>query len=244
MCTVTFVPNSDRYLIAMNRDDAYSRASTNIPSALSCNGVIAVFPSEPNGGTWISANNAGLASALLNWNRPALTPKRRSRGEIIPSLAHSGNLDEVAKSLGEVPLDGVHPFRLICFSSRERKVREWRWDEKLSRVDHEWEYRHWFSSGLSDDEAFARRSEIVETALAEPDALSAPWVRRLHTFHEPGRGAFGICVHRQNGGTLSYTEVELSAIELTMHYRIGSACCDAPVLTTSVPLRQTPALLG
>lgn len=241
MCTVTFVPKADGFLVAMNRDDAYSRAAANIPSTLQRNGVTAIYPSESSGGTWISVNSAKLALALLNWNRPALSPKHRSRGEIIPSLAHSVNLEQIAANLEHRSMDGIYPFRLICLSERHQQIREWRWDGELSAIAHGWEYQHWFSSGLSDDEALARRSSICNAALRKPDALSVDWIRRLHSSHDPDRGAFGICVHRDTGGTLSYTEIEVAAVEATMRYRAGSPCGDAPILTSRIPVRQIPA---
>jgi hypothetical protein len=244
MCTVTFVPKAGGYLLAMNRDDAYSRVAANIPSTLQCNDVTAIYPSESSGGTWISVNDARLAFALLNWNRPTSSPKNRSRGEIIRSLANFVKLDRVAESLEHASLDGINPFRLICFSGRDQQIREWRWNGVFSTIDHTWEYRHWFSSGLSDDEALARRSAICNAALSDSDALSVKWIRRLHSSHEADRGAFGICVHRDTGGTLSYTEIEVSAVKATMLYRTGSPCSDAPGSTSSIPLLKTPDQLA
>ncbi len=240
MCTVTFVPKADGYLLAMNRDDAYSRAAANMPSIVLCNGVTAIYPNESSGGTWISVNNAKLAFALLNWDRPTLGSKNRSRGEIIPSIAHCVDLDRVGASLEQMSLEGIYPFRLICFSGRDQQIREWRWNGEFSKIAHGWEYQHWFSSGLSDDEALARRSGICNAALRDPDALSVNWIRRLHSSHDADRGAFGICVHRNTGGTLSYTEIEVSAAEATVLYRTVSPCSDAPTATSCIPLLKTP----
>lgn len=244
MCTVTFVPKANGYLLAMNRDDAYSRAAANVPSTFQYNGVTAIYPSESSGGTWISVNNAELAFALLNWNRPFLYPKHRSRGEIIPSIAHHVEFDQVAASLEHMSFEGIYPFRLLCFSGCNHQVREWRWDGELSTITHAWDRRHWFSSSLSDDEALAQRSVVCDAAIAEPDALSVKWIRRLHSFHGTDRGAFGICVHRDTGGTLSYTEIEVSSVEATMLYRTGSPCSDAPASTSGSPVLKTPAQLA
>ena len=126
MCTVTFVPKADGFLLAMNRDDAYSRAETTPPLVHTLDDSRALFPSEINGGTWIAANDSGLAFCLLNWNRPVLAAKTRSRGEIIPAIAHATSLEQLAVLMHQVPSDGLHPFRLIAFSLPEQSIREWR----------------------------------------------------------------------------------------------------------------------
>ena len=239
MCTVTFVPKTDGFLLAMNRDDAYSRAQTNPPEVHTLDSSRAIFPSEINGGTWIAANDSGLAFCLLNWNRPASGPKTRSRGEIIPAIAHSASPEQVDSLLNAFPNEGVHPFRLIVFSLPDHAIREWRVHRVLETLDFPWEYRHWFSSGIGDDEAAKHRQKICAEALTQPDSLSSNWVRRLHQSHGSEPGPFSICVHRKTGGTLSYTEVETSATEVTMRNSPASACKNQPMTSLRLPLQQT-----
>ena len=239
MCTVTFVPKEDGFLLAMNRDDAYARAQTNPTEVHILGNSRALFPSETNGGTWIAANDSGLAFCLLNWNRPAPEPKSRSRGEIIPAIAHAQSLEQVAGLLSAFPKEGLHPCRLIAFSLPDQAIREWRGHTAFDTIDFPWEYHHWFSSGLGDDEAAKRRQAICAEALTQPDVLSCTWVRRLHQSHGPEPGPFSICVHRETGGTLSYTEVEPSAMEVTVRYSAASACVNQPMTSVRLPLRQT-----
>ena len=51
--------------------------------------VTLFFPREPTGGTWISANDAGVCLALINWHRIEREPKNdlRSRGLVVRELA-------------------------------------------------------------------------------------------------------------------------------------------------------------
>jgi hypothetical protein len=238
MCTVTFVPRTDGFFLAMNRDDAYSRAQTNPPEVHTIGSSRALFPYETKGGTWIAANQSGLAFCLLNWNRPASGPKTRSRGEIIPVIAHAASLEQVSGLLNSFSSEGLDPFRLIAFSLPDHAIREWRVHTTLEAIDFPWEYRHWFSSGVGDDEAAKRRQKICAEALTQPDVLSSNWVRRLHQSHGSEPGPFSICVHRETGGTLSYTEVETSAREVTMRYSPASPCTNQPMTSLRLPLRQ------
>ena len=68
MCTLTFVPTTDGYLVAMNRDELRIRPVARAPRIHTRNGVEALYPTEPSGGTWIASNRYGNLLALLNWN--------------------------------------------------------------------------------------------------------------------------------------------------------------------------------
>ncbi len=244
MCTVTFVPKNDGFVLAMNRDDAYARAQTNPPAIHTAGNSCALFPSEMNGGTWIAANDSSLAFSLLNWSRPAPGRKTRSRAEVVPAVAHAATLSEVDLAFNTLKLDGLYPFRLIAFSLPDQGIREWRWHTHVETAYFPWEYRHWFSSGSGDEEAAAQRQKICSDALQQTDALSHDWLRRLHQSHGSGVGPFSICVHRETGGTLSYTEISLSRSRLVMKYRPASACSNEPLLTTNLPIGRNPAPLS
>lgn len=222
----------------MNRDDAYSRAQTNSPEVHTIGDSRVLCPSEINGGTWIAANESGLAFCLLNWNRPAPGPKTRSRGEIIPAIANATSLEQVAGLLSSLPNEGLHPFRLLAFSLPDQAISEFRVHTSHETIDFPWEYRHWFSSGMGDEEAARHRQKICAEALTQPDALSSNWVRRLHQSHGSEPGPFSICVHRETGGTLSYTEVETSATKVTMRYSTASACTNQSMTSLGLSLRQ------
>ena len=240
MCTVTFFPTESGYVVAMNRDDIFSRAQTVQPSAVLTGRRSAVFPAEIGGGTWIGTNDAGLTFCLLNWNRPGGT-RLRSRGEVIPQLLALDSLREVDDSLTSDLLNGRLPFRLVGISLNENAVSEWRWDgfEAEPAMPFPWERSHWFSAGMSDDEARRQRLAVCHDALAQEDALSIEWLRRLHRSHVPVRGPFSICAHRSEAGTLSYTEVVVSQGRSEIRYTDASPCLEHPLY--SVRLRINAA---
>src|SRR5215470_19139440 len=90
MCTLTFIPTKDGYLAAMNRDELRNRPIACAPQVRTRNGVEALYPTEPSGGTWIATNCYGDLLALLNWDDKTLSQKMsqktRSRGLLIPEL--------------------------------------------------------------------------------------------------------------------------------------------------------------
>jgi len=229
MCTLTLVAQDDRYLLAMNRDEKVARDAGTNPEVHEFNGTRALYPGDRTGGTWIAANEHGIALALLNWNVPtpslAASRQPQSRGQLIPTLAGSRSMAELLAALSVLDLEHTPPFRLIGIFASEQSVQEWRWNSKdLSLVAHPWKSRHWFSSGLSDEEALRLRGATCDIFWNEHDAGSSAWLRRLHASHADGSGAFSVCVHRNDVQTLSYTEICCSSSRIAIEHFIGSPC--------------------
>ncbi len=224
MCTLSFVPRSRGYVVAMNRDERLSRVEALPPRKFVSGDRAAIYPHEPGGGTWIAANDRCITFALLNLGDSS-GRKQRSRGEIIPALIGSDSPGEADARLRRMELKGVLPFRLIGIFGGERRVLEWRWDgRRVSRRRLRWLRQHWFSSGLSDEQARRGRQPVCEAAWRQRSAGSMEWLRRLHRSHRPATGAFSICVHRPDACTRSYTEIICSPAAVRMNYRAGSPC--------------------
>src|SRR5215470_8723981 len=81
MCTLTFIPKPQGYLLGMNRDERLARETALAPEIVNLAGLEIIYPRENDGGTWIGSNSAGITFALLNQNSGPNTPgKERSRG--------------------------------------------------------------------------------------------------------------------------------------------------------------------
>ena len=226
MCTLSVITRDDGYHLAMNRDERLSRGEAIPPSGVDLGRTTAVYPRDSAGGTWVAANNHGIALALLNWNdvpQPG-TEKTRSRGDVIPALIGSISQDEVQRALQKLDLQGIWPFRLVGVFPAEKRIAEWCWNQqKLELQFHDWKPRHWFSSSMSDKRATAERGAVCNAAWSMEDAGSLAWLRRLHASHA-GPGPFSLCVHREHVGTLSYTEISCGAEKIECWYSGGSPC--------------------
>jgi hypothetical protein len=227
MCTLTFLPKGQGYLVGMNRDELRSRPAALPPESFEKRGVRALYPRESAGGTWIACNGHGNALALLNWNDAAsfLEPKRISRGVLIPELIHEADSETTARKLAGLSLAGIHPFRLIGAFRGERILREWRWNgAEIRELSFQWELRHWFSSSLSDSKAEEMRGLICADMTRKETPASSDWLIRLHRSHGAGPGPYSICVHRPDAATVSYTEVCCDSGTASLSYLAGSPC--------------------
>jgi hypothetical protein len=231
MCTLSFIPLKNGYLLAMNRDELNRRAAAIPPAEHPVGNLQLLYPQEPSGGTWIGANSNGNLLALMNANAeegassPQLPPKLKSRGEIIPAILREGTRGETERALSAYTFSGMHPFRLFGIFREDHEIRQWRWDGvRLSLRTHDWVRNHWFSSSRSDARAESVRGKAFEMSWSENLPNPAAWLRTQHASHVPDAGAFSVCVHREDAATVSYTEVHCGPNELRMTYQPGNPC--------------------
>ena len=239
MCTVSFVPKSDGFYLAMNRDEERDRPAALIPTVVKIEGRRAVFPYEPTGGTWISVNDGGVCLALINWYRIQRKPNNGtlSRGVVVRELAVESSTDKIATSVKRLPLRKLRPFRLIAIVPGEGRVIEWRWDlQRLTKCDHRWQRQHWFSSGFDEPRAEVERAKTCASSNASPTKHTLKRLRSLHRSHAPKRGPFSICMHRADAVTVSYTEVSVTENSASMRYASGPPCIASSTVTKKLPI--------
>jgi hypothetical protein len=244
MCTVSFLPSPQGFYLAMNRDEKRDRLTGLAPTVIKLEKHRAMFPREPTGGTWISANDAGVCLALINWHRVKREPDNaiRSRGEVISKLAGTSTSEEISAAITNLPLRKLRPFRLIAIAPKENRVIEWRWNlDRLSMRKHSWESHHWFSSGFDEATAETERTRVCSEQSDESAKRDLKWLRRLHRSHEPERGPFSVCMHRPDAATVSYTEVAVSGLSIVMRYKDGPPCSRKSTTTKRCKLSRIRA---
>jgi len=247
----------------MNRDEKRDRFAALPPKIVEFENHRVLFPREPTGGTWISANDAGVCLALINWHRIKREPNKgvRTRGEVIRKLAAISSSDEISAAVKKLALRKLRPFRLIAIAPHEMRITEWQWDlRRLERREHEWQRQHWFSSSFDEHTAELVRTKICASFVAggaDPGkgetsrrgrragvnaaGYNLTLLRRLHRSHEPKRGPFSICMHRPDAATVSYTEVAVSGRSVVMCYKHGPPCSRRSTTTKTCKLSRVRA---
>ncbi|HEU4678216.1 MAG TPA: NRDE family protein [Terrimicrobiaceae bacterium] len=225
MCSVTFLPRDDGFLLAMNRDELRTRAAALPPEVSRRDGLAMLYPRERGGGTWVGINSSGMAFSLLNWHSQ---PDRAgedlvSRGEVVRAVLSAGSPQAAARIVGQLPCERMNPFRLVAISLAERSLDEWRSGaERLEQISLPWTRQHWFSSGFDEAKANHVRRKVCDR-LAD-DALNGPTLRALHRSHLPEAGSFSMCMHRPEAGTVSYTEISVRGSRAAIHYVPAPPC--------------------
>jgi hypothetical protein len=62
-------------------------------------------------------------------------------------------------------------------------------------------------------------------------------LRRLHCSHQPERGAFSVCMHRDDAETVSYTEIIAGQDGARMRHAAGALCKERPGAPSFLSLR-------
>jgi hypothetical protein len=229
MCTVTFIARKNGYALGMNRDEQLSRVKALPPSRQKISGRTVLLPSEPNGGTWIGVNDAGITFALINWHsvQARVSANAVSRGQLVRVALAADKADSIGQILAGFPLSRTNPFRLIGVFHDAKEIVEWRWSRStLHRVAHDWKSNVWISSGFDEAGAQGTRRLVFERLIEKKPTHDVRWIRGLHSSHSPGCGPYSVCMHRSDAATVSYTEVAVSGWSARMRYSAGPLCCN------------------
>jgi hypothetical protein len=245
MCTVSFIPRTVGFYLAMNRDEAVGRVRALPPTEFNRAGLRCLYPHEPAGGTWIGVNETGVCLALINGPMVNHEPTGEpiTRGEVIRALVDQLTFRGIHQGLPRLPLLQMRPFRLIAASLQERSLGEWQWSgAHLAFEPHPWTRRHWFSSGFDAPGVERQRDRVCRQAAAEEaSASNLAWLRRLHGSHQPVPSPYSICMHGPGAQTVSYTEVVVSPTKLIMRYQGSAPCQRYPASVKNLPVKPVRA---
>jgi len=137
MCTVTYLPTEDGFILTSNRDERKSRSNTEFPRRYNHFNQSIFYPKDKEStGTWIATSSQGLTLCLLNGafeKHESQPPYKTSRGLVLLEFFKHRFADNF---LAEVDLKGVEPFTLIiaCQQTEHSFLYELRWDGNLPHL--------------------------------------------------------------------------------------------------------------
>jgi hypothetical protein len=226
MCTVTYIPKDEGFIITSTRDETPTRISEP-PAAYSTEFGDIFFPKEPlSGGTWIAANSKNVL-CLLNGaytKHKHEPPYKLSRGLML--LKAFGYKDEF-EFAAQFDFWGIEPFTLIW--TRQGTLSEMRWDGKVLHhlpLGTASEYL-WASCTLYEPEIVSLRKEWFENFLSE---VSDPQMEDMLNFHSTPKLSDpqnDILMRRDKVRSISITSIEWKKNGLNcMHKNLESGHLD------------------
>ena len=231
MCTLSWIRRDTGYSIFMNRDERPGRAP-GLPPEIRDGAVrwIAPFDGQSHG-TWIGANDRGVALAILNrYHESPMSAEGEwiSRGLLVTSLLGETTKDDVERRIREEPLGLYQPFTLVAFEVG-RGARLFAWNGKELAVTQVAETGLVLtSSGFDQEKAtrdrgalFVRWQEFDPTHPTHPTHPTAEAFEAIHASHIPERGPLSICMHRPEAGTVSFTRIDVGPDEIEVFYVPG-----------------------
>lgn len=224
MCTVTWAMSDDGFDLLCNRDEARSREVAFSPGVHTQRGVRYVSPVDGrHGGTWIAANEFGLALCLTNGVRGghgAKRPGSTSRGLLVTEWIDAAGMSDVVQRASATELAEFAPFTMaILDPGIGSAVLEWDGEHKVFHPSGEW-FLPLSSSSCEPDAALESRQRLF----ARMGPASAAELYRFHESHEPHAGARSCCMHRADAETVSFSWLRVGGDRVDLFYVPGAPC--------------------
>ena len=212
MCTVSFVPVRDKFLITSNRDEKCSRKTAVAPGMLEYNGQKLYFPKDTDaGGTWIVMKENGNAAILLNGAficHKAEPPYRLSRGIILLEIIST---ERPSLTFTKINLLDIEPFTLVLLENN--CLYEFRWDgtEKYCKQLNVNRPYIWSSATLYDGFVIKKREQWFASFLNNHPVPTQQDILNFHRLTGDGDGQNDLLMTSDE----MYSTVSITSILLT-----------------------------
>lgn len=240
MCTVSWLYDAGGYELLMNRDELRRRSRAVPPRRFERHGVAFLAPEDGDaGGTWIAVNERGMTLALLN-RYPDRGGVFVSRGLLAKDLASSASVAEAAERLTERGHGACNyrPFTLLLLEP-ENEPTVFLWDGELLAHVTEAVAPPLASSSVHPQDVTPARRRVWRRRVGEAPTPSS--LLAFHRSHEPERGAFSPCMHREDARTVSFTHVRVTPAAVEMSYADGPPCSAGLSQPLTLMRRDSPS---
>lgn len=168
MCTVSYIPLQEGYLLTSNRDENPLRPTLLPQKQRLSNGETIVAPVDKQKfGTWIATNTRNKTACLLNGaykKHKRNLPYKRSRGHYVVEAFMHGTFSGFVE---KVDLTGIEPFTLLFIEDRTLQVMVWDGKEKHYKVLDNKVPQIWSSSTLYTEEEHREKEAFFRNVLTE-----------------------------------------------------------------------------
>tara|TARA_R110001592_G_C13098064_1_gene743948 strand:- start:288 stop:1013 length:726 start_codon:yes stop_codon:yes gene_type:complete len=211
MCTVTFLPIANGFILTSSRDEKKHRP-TLPPLSYLINGESLIFPKdEEAGGTWIVTDKKNRTVCLLNGafeNHVKQAHHTKSRGLIVLESFSYTNFSEFVNA---VELANVEPFTLLLIdNSSELKFIELRWDgeqKHIAEIDTK-QPKIWSSATLYNHPIRAQREVWFKEMLQSKSQLTEKDLLNFHLSKHDNGSVNDLVMERGNGlQTISVSQI-------------------------------------
>lgn len=220
MCTVTYLPLANGFVLTSNRDERLSRPAAGAPAVREMGGKKILYPTDPEaGGTWIAASEQGHVLCLLNGAREkhvSSPPYRQSRGLL---LLDFWRFESVSDFLQHYEFEGIEPFTLLIAQNQSLQVL--RWDGQ--RVDVETQTRSkpgiWSSATLYSPDTIREREQWFAEWKRANQMFDPEAILNFHRFGGKGDVANDLVMSRPDRKqTVSISSVWVDASTVRFRY--------------------------
>lgn len=220
MCTVTYIPQKEGYILTSNRDESALRSPKNI-TQITHSGQELLFPRDKGaGGSWIMTSSKDRLVCLLNGafeRHQRQLPYRISRGIMVMDFFDYPHATDFFEGYN---FKGIEPFTMIIYDKEQ--LFDFRWDgiqTHLLTLDTA-KPHIWSSATLYIKETQQKRKTWFAEWLKNRTDFSRVAILSLHKTGGEGNPSIDFMMNRYNYlvQTVSITQVVKTKTTLQMFY--------------------------
>lgn len=227
MCTVTWARTADGYLLFSNRDERDSRRPALGPRVHDVRGVQYLAPVDgDHGGSWIGVNEFGVSLCLLNryGDKTVGTNKAFvSRGLLLVDLMDCRSSKPIEDQIRQFDLTRFRPFSLLLLDVLSPAT-IFEWNGVQLEIEANAESRVPLSSSSAVEPGIAAERSSQFLTITQDITVDHSVLDRFHRSHQPERGPYSVCMHREWARTVSLSKVSVMKDEVRFCYEPGSPC--------------------
>ena len=216
MCTVSYIPLENGFILTSNRDEDPGR-ETAPPERISlANGRSVIAPRDKlKGGSWIAVDHSARAACLLNgafMRHKRQLPYRKSRGQLVFEALEARDFESF---IAVTSLTGIEPFTLLMFGAGQIRNLLWDGTRKYSWQLPAGSWHLWSSPTLYTPAQHAEKERYFKDALlnrgrAADNLLGIHGLKEITPF----------ILNRPQVRTVSITQVEAGQKGTSLQYHL------------------------
>lgn len=225
MCTLSWSFRRNGYSVFFNRDELNSRALAISPQRQLVHGVEIIAPRDgEKGGSWITVNEYGVLTCLLNLYESPLPESPKpflSRGSLVMDLAGCESWASSLSILDRKDLREYPPFQLLQFTPGA-VMNGLKWSGTHQET-HQYDPCELPISGSSfrNDDVAGKRFETF-WKIVDPESAGEERLKQLEAFHlsyDADCGASSVNMCRPDAQTMSFSRVDVDEKSIRFRYQ-------------------------
>lgn len=223
MCTVTVIARPGGFRLVTNRDELRTRGMASAPEVARLDGVRVVLPRDPDGGgSWVGANESGLALTVLNRFVEPVEKRPKSRGQLLLLGLQGSTRAEALRRVRAKVSEDYAPFEMLFCDVAGVSSLVWTGDAVKLSDALTWPLMR-CSSGLGDAVVRPYRQQAFGAWRDDPTPAAQD---QFHRGHDPAFAAESVSMSRPEASTVSTTWLEVegrgSDARISMRYQAGA----------------------
>jgi hypothetical protein len=223
MCTLSYIPKADGFLLTSNRDESVNRLPALPPMVYTHNGIAVMYPKDTQaGGTWLAVAENRFTICLLNGafhKHHHNPPYRHSRGLVVTDFF---TYNDISAFKEKYTVEGLEPFTLVVIESGfPINVHEIRWDgaQVFAKTVDASIPQIWSSATLYDAEVIVEREKWFHQFLADKPNPSPEDMLHFHHFGGGQNEQNRLLMNRNNIlRTISITGIQHLLTKAVLHH--------------------------